>query len=248
MIRPEVLDAMLAAGCTAEQIVAAVKADAAADELRKASKRENNAERQRRFKAKRRAAAITQDNADNALPDVTPSPNDIYSNPHPSEPGLPNGNPSPFSVEDAVSVWNETAGRCGLAKVKTIDDRRRKAIRARLKSDGEEGFREALAAVERSRFLCGENDRNWRADFDFVLQPKSYARLREGAYGDDRKPAASVTQIDPTRRADTLENTAAIYERQGRDQEAVEMRRKAAMLRSGSVSSIGSLVQQIGVR
>lgn len=31
MIRPEVLDAMLAAGCTAEQIVAAVKADAAVE-------------------------------------------------------------------------------------------------------------------------------------------------------------------------------------------------------------------------
>ncbi|UXN73394.1 hypothetical protein N8D56_21345 [Devosia sp. A8/3-2] len=39
MIKPEVLDAMVAAGCTAEQIVAAVKADAASDDVRAAEKR-----------------------------------------------------------------------------------------------------------------------------------------------------------------------------------------------------------------
>jgi hypothetical protein len=83
-ISPEVLDAMLAAGCTAEQIVAAVKADAAVGETRRATKRENNAERQRRFR---------QRNARNALRDVTerdaPPPDKERSPTPPKEINLP---------------------------------------------------------------------------------------------------------------------------------------------------------------
>ena len=70
-IKPEVLDALLAAGATAEMIVAAVKADLASEAERVERRRDNNAERQRRFKAKNKQ--VTEDNAGNALPGVTPS-------------------------------------------------------------------------------------------------------------------------------------------------------------------------------
>lgn len=61
-----VLRAMAAAGATVEIIIAAVEADALKDVERREAKREGNAERQRRFKAKRRG------NKGNALPTVTP--------------------------------------------------------------------------------------------------------------------------------------------------------------------------------
>lgn len=64
-----VIDALVASGCTVEQLAAAMKADLAEQEARRAAKRENNAERQRRFKAKRKGETL--DNAGNALPDVT---------------------------------------------------------------------------------------------------------------------------------------------------------------------------------
>lgn len=72
------IDAFVDAGGTVEQLAAMMKADLDEQDARKAQKRAGNAERQRRFKAKRRP--VTSDNADNALPSVTP-PNDIYSNP-----------------------------------------------------------------------------------------------------------------------------------------------------------------------
>jgi len=78
MIDADVLRAMAAAGASIEVIIAAVEADAAKEQARRDAKRENNAERQRRFKAKRKGK--TPSNAGNALPGVTP-PNDIYSNP-----------------------------------------------------------------------------------------------------------------------------------------------------------------------
>lgn len=62
MIDPSILDAMVASGCTAEQIATVVKAAIASCDDRKAAKRANNAERQRRFRER---------NADNALRGVT---------------------------------------------------------------------------------------------------------------------------------------------------------------------------------
>lgn len=59
-IKPEVLDALVAAGATAEMIAAAVKADMRSEEERLARKRANNAERQQRYRERHR-------NADNAL-------------------------------------------------------------------------------------------------------------------------------------------------------------------------------------
>jgi hypothetical protein len=45
-----------------------------------------------------------------------------------------------------------------------------------------EEWQRAMDALERSAFCRGENDRGWRADFDFLLQPKSFTKLLEGAY------------------------------------------------------------------
>lgn len=50
MIKPEVLDAMVASGCTAEQIAAAVKADMGV--------RSSNAERQARFRARKKSEGV----------------------------------------------------------------------------------------------------------------------------------------------------------------------------------------------
>lgn len=101
------------------------------------------------------------------------------------------GGPSD-DVAEAVALWNEVAGRHGLPKAKTIDKTRRGAIRARLRDGGLEVWCEALAAVERSPHCRGENERGWRADIDFVCDPKSWRRLREGFYGGDDSAAPSA--------------------------------------------------------
>lgn len=66
-LAPAVLDALLAAGATAEMIVAAVKADSEGEEARKAAKRQGNRDRQ----AKKRAAdrAVTPSHAESRVTD-----------------------------------------------------------------------------------------------------------------------------------------------------------------------------------
>jgi hypothetical protein len=86
-ISAAVLDAMVAAGCTAEQIAAAVKADMAIDEDRKASKRANNADRQRRHRERNAVSRVTGvSNGDKR--DETPSSSPV--------PLIPPPKPSPL--------------------------------------------------------------------------------------------------------------------------------------------------------
>jgi len=88
--------------------------------------------------------------------------------------------PSPVKLLEA---WNATAERIGLPKAKTLDATRERKARSLIKTRTIEDITEAIAAVERSPFCRGENDRCWKADFDFLLQPKSFNRLIEGFYG-----------------------------------------------------------------
>lgn len=42
--------------------------------------------------------------------------------------------------------------------------------------------------VARSRFLCGDNPRGWRATFDWVIKTQNALRIMEGVYDDRGKP------------------------------------------------------------
>lgn len=92
--------------------------------------------------------------------------------------------PSKADLEWAVAEWNELAGDTGLPAVKALNAQRRRSLTHRLRELGHrEAWTDALMLVARSPFCCGENDRGWRANFDFVLQPSSMAKLLEGNYG-----------------------------------------------------------------
>lgn len=129
-LSPEMIDAMVAAGLTAEQMAALVKAQlaaqAAADEARRAAKREQATERQRR-KRERDRKPVTHVTRDNALQGVTerdtPSevpPKDNNSNPPPTSPGsdadasaLPAVSVGEVSVND--QIWNSKAALADLS-------------------------------------------------------------------------------------------------------------------------------------
>lgn len=83
----------------------------------------------------------------------------------------------------AVKAYNAMAERAGLAQVQKLHDTRKAKLLARLKDcGGLEGWAEALRKVKASPFLTGQNDRGWRADFDFLMRESSFTKLMEGAY------------------------------------------------------------------
>lgn len=62
---------------------------------------------------------------------------------------------------------------------------RKKAIHARLKSGYTvEDFEKVFQMAEQSRFLKGGNDRNWHADFDWLIKDANMAKVLDGKYQD----------------------------------------------------------------
>ena len=110
----------------------------------------------------------------------------------------PNGfDPSPF-----VEKWNCVCGQAGLPVVRKLyGSRRAKAIKRWREDFGASvaqwgSYCEKIAGND---FLTGQNDRGWRASFDWSLEPRALTRVMEGSYG--KAPSASnVADIDIERK------------------------------------------------
>lgn len=102
----------------------------------------------------------------------------------PSSPVSANADTSPPSIKpkDVLDAWNDMAAKNGLPIAKVLTTPRQKRLRTMIAQHPPDDFATALDAVERSPFCRGEKT-DWRADFDFFLQTKSFTKLLEGAYG-----------------------------------------------------------------
>lgn len=104
-------------------------------------------------------------------------------------------------AEKAKNIWNSIAQHWGLAEIRTLTEDRKKKLKLRQKEQNmtlEQFFDEIRIALEDSPFLRGKKwheipghpddsyweDTDWRADFDFFLQPSSLQKAIEGKYAD----------------------------------------------------------------
>ena len=101
-----------------------------------------------------------------------------------------NDEKSDKSVDNAVIEFNSVAEFAGWAKVRSLTVPRKAKLRRLLGNIGSAGWTDVLARARASPFLCGENDRGWRADFDFLLRPATIAKVLEGSY-DDKSSAGA---------------------------------------------------------
>ena len=69
-------------------------------------------------------------------------------------------------------------------KLRSLSEARKKAISARLKTYSMEEFQTVFENAEASSFLKGKNDRNWAANFDWLIADKNMAKVLEGNYAD----------------------------------------------------------------
>lgn len=68
--------------------------------------------------------------------------------------------------------------------VRSLSDARKKAIKARLNTYTLDDFKTVFENAEASSFLKGKNDRNWSANFDWLIADKNMAKVLEGNYAD----------------------------------------------------------------
>ena len=88
---------------------------------------------------------------------------------------------NPVNYEEIAELYNRIC--VAFPQITKLSERRKKAIRARINGgysvrDFETVFRKAQA----SDFLKGANDRNWCADFDWILNDGNMAKILDGNY------------------------------------------------------------------
>lgn len=113
-------------------------------------------------------------------------------------------------IELAIAAWNEMAARTAqgnpghkLAAVRKLNDANKKHLAARLKEFGLEGWISCVSAIEQSAHCRGVNDRGWRADISYLLQPKGSNKTINGGWPADYEEKTNGGQrTGPTGRGD----------------------------------------------
>lgn len=85
--------------------------------------------------------------------------------------------------QEIINAYNDTC--VSLPSVNKLSDARRKAIKARLNSGYSiEDIKRCFDKAEKSSFLKGKNNRNWHADFDWLMKDANIAKVLDGKYDD----------------------------------------------------------------
>lgn len=88
-------------------------------------------------------------------------------------------------IKQVLNYWNVS----GLQKVERVTVQRKENIR-RLIVAGEETYMllNTIKKVKGNRFLCGDNSRNWKANFDWLFsKTENYYKVKKGYYDDKNK-------------------------------------------------------------
>lgn len=86
----------------------------------------------------------------------------------------------PEEVRAVISTWN---GCAHVPKIKELSAPRKKSLAARLSEPFfKENWKAAIERICKSPFCRGENDRRWKADFDWFVRPGTVAKVCEGKY------------------------------------------------------------------
>ena len=85
-----------------------------------------------------------------------------------------------INYQEIIDMYNNTC--ISLPKVQTLNEPRRRAIRARLRFYGRDKIQQAFEKAENSNFLKGEDGKGFRASFDWLMKDANIAKVLDGNY------------------------------------------------------------------
>lgn len=89
--------------------------------------------------------------------------------------------------------------------IRSLSEARKKAIKARLKTYSMDDFRTLFEKAEASSFLKGNNNRNWSANFDWLIKDSNMAKVIDGNYDDKPRKDSGRKEIVPKWMGDDLD-------------------------------------------
>lgn len=101
---------------------------------------------------------------------------------------------SKVEYKQIVDLFNNTC--VSFPRVITLSDKRKRTIKKLCQTYSLSQVKEVFEKAEQSKFLKGDNNRDWSANFDWLMDEKNFIKVLEGNYADRRKNAEN-------KRADT---------------------------------------------
>lgn len=99
--------------------------------------------------------------------------------------------PSP-PLPRLATIWNAHCGH--LSKVVRTNPSRDRRSDARMRELPDEEWVSVIQRIAKSKFCNGDNDRGWRATYDWLLQPDTVLKVMEGKY--DHHVPTTATDYD----------------------------------------------------
>ena len=93
-----------------------------------------------------------------------------------------NNNRDIIDYQQIADMYNNTC--VSFPRLTKLSDKRKKAIKARLRTYTLEDFQKLFEMAEGSSFLKGQNNRNWSATFDWLIADGNMAKVLDGNYTD----------------------------------------------------------------
>lgn len=87
-----------------------------------------------------------------------------------------------IDYQQIADMYNNTC--VSFPRLTKLSDKRKKAIKARLRNYTLEDFQKLFEMAEGSSFLKGQNNRNWSATFDWLIADGNMAKVLDGNYAD----------------------------------------------------------------
>ena len=101
--------------------------------------------------------------------------------------------------------YNEKCGN-SLGLCTKMTEARKKAVKCRCSEHGKMAIMQVITKASVSSFLCGGNEKNWRANFDWLFKPTNFVKILEGNY--DRETRQQSKQNDWRRGMEVVATTA----------------------------------------
>lgn len=107
--------------------------------------------------------------------------------------------------EETRKWFNEQVRFTKIPPVRVLNPKRKEQFNRCLKQFGRDMIRQAVQMAAKCKFLNGDNDRGWRADFDFIFNINKLPRIVEGFYDKLSKPDAAAVVVQQIAEAGSAE-------------------------------------------
>lgn len=100
---------------------------------------------------------------------------------------------SKMDYQQIADMYNNTC--VSFPRVTKLSDARKKAIKARMNNYSLADFQLMFEMAEKSLFLKGGNDRNWTANFDWLIQDKNMVKVLDGNYVTNKAKGNTTNKV-----------------------------------------------------